>query len=303
VALVGLFLFVLAVRLPAHRGRNGKAVSIRGMSTSGEYLVKTQDGRALARKNELNILRALHRFGWLRSRDLAVLVWSSWRSQPPKAGPSLVPLTPNASSLRMAQRTIRRMKSRRLLLSAQAPDGGVLYGLAESGARLLQRQGVPAKSGKDLVRRYSSQHYLHRCVANEVAIGGIVEGYRVATEREIAQGLWLGGSAGVKGKRPDVLLRDGNRAYWIEVERSSRNISGAQQLRAWVSAVAGSGNSWQPPPLTNGVELAKIVFISTPAFANRLKQDLKHLGWSDELIASRILFETSLYSFKVISFF
>jgi hypothetical protein len=265
--------------------------------------MKTQDGRALARKNESNVLRALHRFGWLRSRDLAVLVWRSWRSQPPKAGPSLAPLTPSASGLRMAQRTIRRMKERRLVLSAKAPDGGVLYGLAESGARLLQRQGVPAKSGKDLVRGYSSQHYRHRCVANEVAISGIVEGYRVATEREIAQGLWLGGSAGVSGKRPDVLLRDGHRAYWVEVERSPRNKAGTQQLQTWLSAVAGSGNSWQAPRLTDGVELARVIFICTPAFANRLKQDLKRLGWSDELIAARILFEPSLYSFQVIAFY
>lgn len=203
----------------------------------------------------------------------------------------------------MAQRTLRRMRDRHLVLSAKAPDGGVLYGLAESGARVLQRHGVPAKSGKDLVRRYSSQHYRHRCVANEVAISGIVEGYRVSTEREIAQGLWLGGSAGVSGKRPDALLRNGHRAYWVEVERSTRNKASAQQLLAWLSAVAGSGNSWQSPRLADGVELARVVFICTPAFANRLKQDLRRLGWTDELIASRISFETSLYSFEVIAFY
>lgn len=203
----------------------------------------------------------------------------------------------------MAQRTLRRMKDRRLVLSAKAPDGGVLYGLAESGARLLQRHGVPAKSGKDLVRRYSSQHYRHRCVANEVAISAIVEGYRVATEREIAQGLWLGGSAGISGKRPDAMLRDGHRAYWVEVERSRRNQAGAQQLLSWLSAVALPGNSWQSPRLTEGIELAKVIFICTPVFANRMKQDLKSLGWSDELITARIWFETSLYSFEAITFY
>lgn len=265
--------------------------------------MKTQDGRALARKNELNILRALHRFGWLRSRDLAVLVWRSWRGQPPKAGPSLAPLVPTASGLRMAQRTIRRMRDKRFLLSAQAPDGSIIYGLSEGGARLLQRLGVPAKSGKDLVRKYSSQHYLHRCVANEVAISGIVEGYRVATEREIAQGLWLGGLTGISGKRPDALLRDGRRAFWVEVERSRRNQAGTQQLLTWLSAVARSGNSWQSPQLTEGVELAKVVFICTPAFANRTKQELKRLGWPDDLIAARILFESSLYTFEAIAFF
>ncbi|WP_324780543.1 replication-relaxation family protein [Thiobacillus sedimenti] len=266
--------------------------------------MKAKDGRALARKNESNILRALHRFGWLRSRDLAVLVWRSWRSQPPKAGPSLTPLEPTASSLRMAQRTIRRLRDKRIVLCAQAPDGGVIYGLAESGARLLQRLGVPAKSGKDMMRRYSSQHYLHRCIANELAISAIVDGFRVATEREIAQGLWLGGSSGVFGKRPDALVRDGRRAFWIEVERSRRNQADYQKLLDWLKRIwTGNGNIWQPAPLTDGVELARVVFICTPTFASRLKEDLKHLGWSDELIDHRVSFESLLYSFKAISFF
>lgn len=264
--------------------------------------MKTRDGRVQARKNEINILRALHRFGWLRSRDIAILIWRSWRSQPPKSGPTLAPLTPSASSLRMSQRTIRRMRDRRLVLSAKAPDGGVLYGLSESGARFLQGQGVPAKSGKDLMRRYSSQHYVHRRVANEVAISGIVEGYRTATEREIAQGFWIGGSAGVFGKRPDALLRDGQQAYWIEVERSRRRQG--DQLLTWLQRMwTESGNIWQRPKLSDGVVLAKVVFICTTTFASRLKQDLTRLGWSDELIASRIWFETSLYTFEAIAFF
>mgnify|MGYP000853832867 FL=1 len=41
-----------------------------------------KDGRAIARENEVRVLRALHRFGWLRTRDLAVLVWQRWARSP-----------------------------------------------------------------------------------------------------------------------------------------------------------------------------------------------------------------------------
>lgn len=266
--------------------------------------MKAKDGRILARKNELNILRALHRFGWLRSRDLAVLIWQVWRSQPPKSGPSLAPRVPTHSGLRMAQRTLRRMRDRRLVLTAQAPDGSVIYSISESGARLLQRLGVAARSGKDMVRRYSGQHYLHRCISNEIAIGGIVEGYRVASEREISQGLWIGGQAGIHGKRPDALLRDGRKVYWVEVERSRRKSADYQKLLAWLQRLwSDKANIWQPATLADGVELAQVVFVCTPAFASRLSEDLKRLGWSPELIAFRVRAETALYSFQAIAFF
>lgn len=56
------------------------------------------------------------------------------------------------------------------------------------GARRLKEAGVAAVSSKDLVRSFSGAYYRHRCIANEVAVSGIVQGFRAATEREIAQG-------------------------------------------------------------------------------------------------------------------
>lgn len=133
--------------------------------------MKSQDGRALARENELNVMRALHRFGWLRTRNLAALVWQRW-ARDPAGVPSLKPAVPTAAGLRMAQRTLRRLRDRRLVLSSRAPDGSVIYALAEAGARALQQVGLTAESGKDLLRTFSAGHYLHRRTANEIAVAG-----------------------------------------------------------------------------------------------------------------------------------
>lgn len=48
-----------------------------------------KNGRIIAAENEMRVLRALHRFGWLRIRDLAALVWKHWQRRPLGA-PSLV---------------------------------------------------------------------------------------------------------------------------------------------------------------------------------------------------------------------
>ena len=142
------------------------------------------------------MLRALHRFGWLRTRDLAALVWRPWQTAPTSA-PDLTPLEPGASHWRMAQRTLRRLVRDRQVLRGNGPDGSIIYTLAEAGAERLRQLGVPATTGKDLVRRSSASQFRHRCIANEVAIAGIAAGFRVSTEREVAQGRWLGGDAGV----------------------------------------------------------------------------------------------------------
>src|SRR5690554_722973 len=148
----------------------------------------TKDGRAVARENEVRVLRALHRFGWLRTRDLAALGWQRW-ARNPTSEPSLKPAPPTAAGVRMAQRTLRRLRAKRQVLSSRAPDGSLIYALAEAGARLLLQAGVTAVTGKDLLRSFSAAHFRHRCIANEIAVGAVVEGFRVATEREIAQGL------------------------------------------------------------------------------------------------------------------
>lgn len=82
--------------------------------------MKTKDGRAIAHDNEVRVLRALHRFGWLRTRDLAALVWQRWQARP-LGEPEFMPPMASDSGLRMAQRTTCRLFKARQLLRGQAP--------------------------------------------------------------------------------------------------------------------------------------------------------------------------------------
>lgn len=264
--------------------------------------MQSVDGRALAHENEIRVLRALHRFGWLRTRDLAALAWQRW-ARNPTGEPSLRPPTSTASGLRMAQRTLKRLREKRQVLRAQAPDGSLIYALAEAGARILKQVGVAAVTGKDQMRTFSSAHYRHRCIANEIAAGAIVEGFRVATEREIAQGLWLGGDDGIAGKKADVLLRGNGRVCWVEVERSRKNAKDYARLLKWMGAV-GRDAFRQPGPelLSEGLRWGKVLFVCTTAFRDRLCRDLVAAGWKKIHIDTLLRFEVSLYTFMDISF-
>jgi hypothetical protein len=261
-----------------------------------------KDGRITARENEIRVLRALHRCGWLRTRDLAALVWQDW-ARNPAGEPSLKPPTPTASGLRMAQRTIRRLRDKRLVLSSQAPDGSIIYALAEAGARALQKIGVAAVTGKDLMRSFSAAHFRHRCSSNEIAIGAIIAGYRVSTEREIAQGLWLGGEQGIKGKKPDVLIRSSDVVWWVEVEKSRKNAKDYAALLKWLGFAALDGlRATGPGLLGEKIRWGKVVFICTPAFRAKLTRDLTAAGWKKAHFDAFLRFETCLYSFENITF-
>jgi len=264
--------------------------------------MNTKDGRVVARENELRILRALHRFGWLRTRDLAALVWHPW-ARNPAGKPSLRSLAPTSAGLRMAQRTLRRLRDKRLVLDSRAPDGSIIYALSEAGARTLQVAGIGAGSGKDLVRAFSSSYFRHRCIANEIAVGAIVEGFRVSTEREIAQGRWPGGEAGIAGKKPDVLLRSGGAVWWVEVERSRKNAKDYAKLLAWLGAVARDAMQPSGPALLGtGLRWAKVVFICTAPFQQKLMHDLAAKGWKQSHFDALLSFETALYRFEDILF-
>lgn len=265
--------------------------------TIWRYFVTARDGRIIAVENEVRVLRALHRFGWLRTRDLAALLWQQWQKSPP-AESDLKRPTPSASGWRMAQRTLRRLVDARQVLRGQAPNGSVIYALSEAGSRRLQQFGVPALSGKDLIRAFSSAQFQHRSVANEVAISGILVGYRVSTEREIAQDKWLGGVDGVDGKKPDVVLQANGRVWWYEVERSRKNAKDYARLLKWLQSVRRDAlPGRESVMLGKGLRWARIVFICTPAFRSKLLRDLEAAGWQKDTVETLITFETTLYSF------
>lgn len=257
-----------------------------------------KDGRQIARENEQRCLRAISRLGWLRSIEAAALCWTRWQFKP-SGPPSMEPVQPTASALRMAQRTMRRLHDARLVIRGRGPNGSVIYALSEGGVRALRNVGVTAVSGKDLVRGFSTAHYRHRLISGQIAISGIVQGYRASTEREIAQGRWLGGEAGIAGKRPDVLLRSGNQLWWVEVEKSRKNAKDYKALLIWLGKVLQDstrrdGSRLLPP----GQVWGRLIFICTPAFESKLRRDLEDLGWTRRQVDMLSCFESALYTFE-----
>ncbi|MGV8990732.1 MAG: hypothetical protein ACOH1Q_04935 [Thiobacillus sp.] len=182
----------------------------------------------------------------------------------------------------------------------KAPDGSRIYGLSESGARHLVGMGVPAKSGKDHIRRVSLSFFQHRRLANEIAICALLQGFRANSEHEIAKGEWLGGVKGVQGKKPDVVVRGGSGsgkyvAFW-EVERSRRNFRDGEKLLSWIKTMWPPGHAvGTPAELPGGYKLNKVLFIANAAFIERLTTELGDAGWTEKMIANRIHAVKSLY--------
>lgn len=264
---------------------------------------RQRDGRDIAVGAQTEVLRLLHRFGWLRTRDLASVAGRTATRAVPKAGPALDAPAPDKADIRRMQRHLAALREQRLILSTQAPNGSIIYALSERGARALQGLGVQASTGKDLLRSYHAAFFLHRNVANEVAIAGLRQGFRVSTEREIAQGRWLGGADGLHGKRPDVVIRASSDCWFVEVERSHKNRIDHEHLLRFLAATWADVRLGDPAMVGPSTRLRRVVFICTPGFAKKLTKDMLALGWSPDELAARVQFETSLYSFRNISFY
>ncbi|MDN7953621.1 hypothetical protein QZM74_28310 [Burkholderia multivorans] len=204
----------------------------------------------------------------------------------------------------MAQRTLRRLADAHQVLRGHGPDGSVIYALAEAGARRLQRAGITATTGKDLVRGFSSAHFRHRTIANMIAIRGLLDGFKVSTERETAQDRWLGGVDGIAGKKPDVLLRgDDGKVWLVEVERSRKNAKEYAKLLKWLDAVAAdAADASGSKLLGKGLKWGKVIFICTRAFRVKLTRDLIAKGWKKSALDALVAFSTELYKFEDIVF-
>lgn len=254
-----------------------------------------RDGREIAQANGERLLKALHKFGWLRTRDVAALLWMP-RVRRSGHGFQVVQIEVSPTARRMAQRTLRRLRQQHRVIWIQAPDGSTIYGLSEAGARQLLTLGIPAKSGKDVIRRVSLSHYHHRRLANEVAISALLQGYRASSEHEIAKGKWLGGMEGVLGKKPDVVARSGKDAWFIEVERSAANKKGYEAKISFIREVYPlSRAAGDPGELPDGHKLHQVVFVANPAFVARVCSDLRGAGWTEDMISQRVRSVPLLY--------
>lgn len=258
-----------------------------------------KSGIEIALANEVEVLKALHKFGWLRSKDLASLIWQKQDKRFSNREPEICKPVSSPSGLRMSQITLKRLKKKKLILSATTPDNSSIYALSQKGANHLNTVGIETISGKDLLRFYGFEQYRHRVISNEISISGILQGFKVFTEREIAQNNWHFDKTGFLGKKPDCLIQNKEYGWWVEVERSRKNQKDYAFLLKWLNAVfVNCKRPHEKPALTKQISLQKVVFICTPVFEKKLIDDLNKMGWSEEQVYLRLIFARSLYSFR-----
>lgn len=177
------------------------------------------DKRVVGERNTLAVLTALHRFGWLTSAMLSVLVWPE-----------------RAQGAAMARRTLAKLVQQRLVLRRELP-GTACYTLAANGARLLSQQlGQPIPRPLLL----NPQNVVHRACANWYAIAKLREGYTVWTEFEIQ----CGRAPVLKHLRkvPDVLVETTGGIMWVEVENAWKGRASRQEITAFCAHTFGNAD-------------------------------------------------------------
>ncbi len=252
------------------------------------------DGKIIARRNMEAMLKALNQYGWLRTRDLAALIWQKGKKK--KANFDLQPLTLLDQNMRACQIVLARLRRKQMVNRIKAPDASWIYGLAEAGVRELRGMGIEAKSSEDSLKRISLSFYHHRRMANEVAIVAAMQLFEIVSEFQIATAKWFGGITGVNSKKPDALCIDGKVVTWIEVERSRRNKKDWARLMTWLLAIwPADRNIYCNAPLLDGYEMLRVLFVCEQSFIDRVVVELKAAGWSDEIIRHRIVAVTLGY--------
>lgn len=185
-------------------------------------------GRQIALNNELESLYWLHRFGGLLSRQLSTLVWPGCEQ-----------------GLRMAQRTLHRLVDQREVMRRPLRNGGNVYVLGEAGARRLTDRGIHASTRG--TRDLSWSKPFHRVLANDIAIGAIIEGHAVWTELEIQRG--VAPFRELHGHIPDALIcqdpENSSDLTWIEVENAAKSQARLSKLLTIANALVSPSDGYQ----------------------------------------------------------
>jgi hypothetical protein len=224
---------------------------------------RNESTQAIAHRNEDEILRWLHRFGYLTAPQVGALFYHG-RSQ----------------SERLARRTLARLVKQGFLLIRKALIGAYHhYALSLSGARrVYDVYTVQAKSGKNLIRYPSA----HRDAANWVAIKLHLTGWIIYTEREIQT--CTAPFKVLDKKIPDSIGIEDWHVLWVEVEVGRKKACDVTGVAEWLVHHAFRPDESQkvslnPPKDTLYLERVRFVIASPAAhtFPSRLRTALQKL--------------------------
>lgn len=127
-----------------------------------------ENGRNIAHKNEISVLKAIHHFGHLRRTEIATLVWVK---------------SPLKSAYIMAGRSIKRMLDSKFIIARANSLGGTSYILAPKGVKLLKDENITASEGYDLA--FDGPTFYHRTLGTCYLSQKVKEGSSVYGEYAI----------------------------------------------------------------------------------------------------------------------
>jgi len=171
--------------------------------------------------NDTKGLLFVHQFGWLRTAELAKLMW---------------PHSP--ANRQAADRVARGWIKRQLVIVRDLPDGsGRALVLATAGVRLLAENGIDAETGKDIGRFNTDSWqppatWRHDLIAHGVLCELHRLGYKVYPEKELRR------RAESDKKIPDGFAAKGDIGIWLEVENARKTGHEMHKLADALSIVA-----------------------------------------------------------------
>lgn len=196
--------------------------------------------QAKAEGQRIEGLKALHHWGHLRACDVAQQLWPRARF-----------------GEQMAQRLLRRLEQRGEVAVRLNALGTRSFVLTRRGAAALDAMNLAARHGLDLCS-VGGATFIHRALGTAFGIAKQGPALDAYGEHAIAQGMApMRRDALVKRfkKLPDLLLVQGNRVTWVEVEASAKPMN---ELQACLGIASGIGQPLLPgSPLT----LAGLTFV------------------------------------------
>lgn len=242
-----------------------------------------RDSKLVADEHDLAVLEALHRFGWLPTRDLSAYLW------------------PTHTGTSCAKRSLARLRkagyiAQNTFQKNRAPDGAVISVLTEAGASFLNAvMNLRAVSGEHLLQHFAAT-YRHRCLSNEFVIEWLNRnndrGWAINTEYEISMRRSVldrkDGSAGAKvadafiiedadaswsATRKRVAEQKGWRyvpqrwATWIEVENAYKKEPEQAKLGRELCALMGEGRAY--PTSRDDVVIHSALVLCPDAYTER----------------------------------
>lgn len=173
-------------------------------------------------KKHLRALTLLHEYGWLRARELGMLMWPE-----------------NSSASEAANTLVRDLEKRKLVLVRELPQrAGKAAVLAIAGVRLLAEHDYQAKTGKD-IGTMTKEGWIppHSWKHDLIAVGVLAEfskrGYSVIPEQTLRR------LPTDSPKLPDGLVcgPDGH-WIWLEVEHALKTGKNRKNLAVALSLAA-----------------------------------------------------------------